>query len=137
MLATLTVILVLLVALTAAVALFSVVFRLWLDYRVRMAVLRKLEVGPQAVRTPADIDGIMASLDPAAGQRSEARGDRLYTGLFVVLFGALSVVVGRSLRVGPVAVGLDMGGWTLVALGVALSLFGLVTHWLYRSRTAQ
>lgn len=135
MLATLTVVLLLLIAATVAVALFSVVFRLWLDYRVRMAVLHKLEVGPQEVRTPADIDGIMASLDPAA-RRNESRGDRLYTGLFIAVFGVLSIVLGRAMRVGPVAVGLDMGGWTLIALGAALSLFGLVTHLVYRGRPA-
>lgn len=133
MLANMTLVLLLLIALTVAVALFRSLFRLWLDYRIRMAVLDKIEVGPHSVRSPEDVDGLMTSLAPG-DDGSHARANRVATGLFIALFGLLSIAVGRGLRVGPIAVGLDMGGWVLLALGLLAALLGSLVYWVYRPR---
>jgi len=101
----------------------------WHDYRLRLALLKQLERNP-------DIAGSAEPIEALLRDRSKGRGrqDYVLTGLFVAGIGVFCVVAGRLLRTGQGAVGLYVGGWACLWVGMVLSLLGIVIRLLVRNR---
>jgi len=132
MLPTLMLILTLLIVVTALVGVARSLVRMWLDYRVRMAVLDKIESTSESFQSIDQVESVLSSLSEDGISRE--RSNHLLTGVLTALLGLICIVVGRALRVGPVAVGLDMGGIVCVGIGVIIALVGTASWALSRRR---
>jgi hypothetical protein len=114
----------LLILVTLAYGVAQVLIRAWLDYRVRMAFLDKLEKNPALLGPQADVPGIMGNL--TATSVAFQRQNYAVTGLILAVIGIASVIVGRLLRSGELAVGIYLGGVFCVVLGLIIALLGFV-----------
>ena len=109
------------------------IIRAWLDYRVKLAFVRRMERGSPAISSPEAVAATLEQLN--VGQEAEKRNYAL-TGGMLATMGLVTMVMGRVLRVGPVAVGLDLGGALAVILGLFLTCFGLLAQYLAKRRPA-
>lgn len=132
MLSTLTALLIILIVITVLVGVVRSIVRLWLDYRVRMAVITRIDGPAQPLQHPDDVQNV---IDIITGQAQRARANHLLTGVFLAAIGLATMGAGRALRIGPVAVGLDLGGLTCIGLGLAFAFIGAVFHFLERRHT--
>ncbi len=124
MLPVLMAILVLVSILTILAALVRSMMGIWLDYRARIVALDRLVDDPD---TTASLEEVKAFVDTegATSRASRGRG-RMMTGAFMIWFGIGSIVAGRVLRSGAIAVGLDLGGWSAVLIGLMTLLLGWI-----------
>ncbi len=104
--------------------------RVWLDHRVKLALLEKLEKNPNLVTSFDDLQDLLDSTDnpEQAGQRQ----DILVTGVILAVCGAACALYFGNLGRGQTAVGAYIGGVACVVLGFLLTLVGLVTRYLSR-----
>jgi hypothetical protein len=121
----------LLVVVPLLIAIVTVVFgllhsfaRVWFDYRSKLAFLEKLEKHPELVESPSQIQAVLAA--PVDKQRETGRQDFALTGGLLLVIGVLCVILGRTMRVGEVAVGLYLGGFLCVPLGILMGAAGLL-----------
>ena len=104
--------------------------RLWLDHRVKLALLEKLESKPDLLRS---FDELQTLLDDTPKYEAEStRVDYMVTGVVLVLIGLVCVIVAAPLG-GRTAVGVYVGGVACVVLGFMLALVGLITWFLSRT----
>lgn len=104
--------------------------KLWMDHRVKVALLEKLETKPELLRS---FDELQELLDAAPKDDAEKQHvDYVVTGLVLALVGIGCVVVSAS-NSGRTAVGVYVGGVACVALGFILALVGLLTWFLART----
>ncbi len=120
----------LLIFVTLAYGVVQVLVRAWLDYRVRIAFLEKLEKTPGLLGTGADLPALMGSLT-ATSSRIQRQNFAL-TGLILAAIGIASAVVGRLMRSGELAVGIYLGGIFCIVLGLIIALFGFIIHVMSR-----
>ena len=98
--------------------------RLWLDHRVKMALLEELERHPELVSNYSDLREM---LDGPAQQQEEHRRQRLiWTGIFLALIGSACALFAHTWLSGRSATGLYFGGVACVPLGFLLTLLGLL-----------
>lgn len=104
--------------------------RLWLDHRVKLALLEKLEKKPHLLRS---FDELQDLLDDAPRHDAEAnRINYTITGVTLAAVGIACVIVAQTAGSGRAAVGVYFGGVASVALGFFLTLVGLLTWFLAR-----
>ena len=109
----------------------SNVVRLWLDHRVKLKLLEKLESRPDLLRS---FDELHNLLDDSPHWEEEKRQvDYLITGVMLGLIGVACAVLSQTLGAGRSAVGIYFGGVACVALGFILSLVGLLTRFLAKT----
>ena len=105
----------------------------WFEHRYRLALLGKLEDNPELLGESISIDDVLPQTDSVI--RSERQNYAL-TGGILVGVGIFAAVLGRTIRVGEIAVGIYLGGVMCLALGVVLALLGLAVWGLSRRRRA-
>lgn len=120
----------LLILVTLAYGVAQVLVRAWLDYRVRIAFLEKLEKNPALVGPQADVPAIMSRI--AATSFAYQRQNYALTGLLLTGFGIVFLVAGRLMRSGELAVGIFFGGVFCVLLGLIIALFGFIIRVMTR-----
>ncbi len=103
--------------------------RIWLEHRVRLALLEKIDKRPELVES---VQGLMDLMAPSEPVWSETRQDYAVTGVLLGLIGGACCVAGWMLHSGKLAVGIYAGGWVCVFLGFLLFLFGLFVRRLIR-----
>ena len=109
--------------------------RVWLDYRVRLKFLDKLEKNPDLMQSTAGAQSLFPT--PEGGVKAVGRQDFAVTGLALGCIGLVCVVAGRTLRVGQLAVGAYLGGVMCVVLGIILGLLGLLIRAMARDPIAR
>ena len=123
----------LLILVTLAYGVAQVLVRAWLDYRVRMAFLDKLEKNPALVGPQTDLASVLGNL--ATASIGSQRQNVALTGLIVTAIGIACVVGGRLLRSGELAVGIYLGGFFCVVLGLVIALLGFIIRVMTRPST--
>lgn len=104
---------------------------LWLDYKAKMAILDRMsETGEDVPKTTEELEKLVTR--PAVTDATRGRV-RMTTGALMMWFGVGSVVAGRILRSGTIAVGLDLGGWISIGVGLAVLAAGLIVWRIGRS----
>jgi len=104
--------------------------RLWLDHRVKLALLEKLENKPELLRSFEDLQSLLD--DTPKYEAESTRVNYMVTGVVLVLIGVVCALVAAPLG-GRTPVGVYVGGVACVALGFLLSLVGLLTWILARA----
>ena len=116
-------------ALTFAVAYgaFRSFGRLWIEHKVRLALLERIQEKPELIESFPDLRDLVFTGN-AAGRQSYP-----LTGVLLGVIGAGCVLGGRALRVGKLAVGIYSGGLICIGLGVLLALAGIAIQWFSRN----
>jgi hypothetical protein len=105
--------------------------RVWLEHRVRMVLLEKLEDQPELINSFHELHGL---LDPKSSEDEKAgRQDYLLTGVMLAVLGVVCVILYSTIGGGRWAVGAYWGGVACVVLGFLLALLGLLLRFLARS----
>ena len=128
----------LLLVLVFATVLFGVLralTRTWLDYRLRLSLLDKLEHASLSNKTPEEVERVLETAIPPI--EAMPRQDYAITGLLLAAVGLAMFMVGSSLRVGQLAMGTYYGGATCILLGVLLALAGFIIRVLRRASESQ
>jgi hypothetical protein len=101
----------------------------WLNYRVKLELLKKLERNPELVNSPAEVQNLYERLapDPRMGPQ-----DYTVTGIVLAVIGGACIGVGLWLRFGQIAAGTYWGGIICVIIGALLALLGLFVRFLRR-----
>ncbi len=105
--------------------------RLWLDHRVKMALLEKLERKPELLHSYEDLQSFVEG--SSADQESTESVDFALTGLLLAVIGVICVVLYATVGQGRWAVGAYWGGVACVALGFLLAILGVVVRFLTRT----
>lgn len=124
----------LLILVTLAYGTVQALIRAWLDYRVRLEFLEKLEKNPSLLGPQADIASVMNNL--AATSAAVQRQDYAVTGLVLAAVGTVCFICGRLLRSGELAVGVYLGGVFCAVLGLVIALIGLIVRTMSRPPAA-
>jgi len=122
----------LLVAALALYALTRAIGVIWIKYRVRMAVLKRLEREPDLLASPKRMETAVS--DASARYKSYSRQDFGLTGLLLALMGLCGIGLGLELRSGSFAVGAYVGGFVCAILGSAMALLTMFFRWATRPR---
>jgi hypothetical protein len=109
---------------------FASLLRVWLDHRVKLALLEKLQKDPNS---PATLDEVAALLD-GSSEESARKGKVDYTvvGFVLAAIGLASALSGYLWGHGPASAGIYFGGVACVAVGAILVLLGLLLRYLER-----
>ena len=105
--------------------------RIWLDHRIRLALLDKLQEKPELLESYTELQRIMAN--GAEGRSGKPHQDYALTGILLAIIGIVCAVAGQSKDAGRLAVGLYAGGWICIVLGVILTLAGIFIRRLTRN----
>ncbi len=103
--------------------------RIWLEHRVRLALLERIERRPELAESVQGLMDLMGGSEPVS---LKTRQDFAVTGALLALIGGGCCVAGWMLHSGKLAVGIYVGGWVCVASGFSLFLFGLFIRKLMR-----
>lgn len=103
----------------------------WFEHRYRLALLDRLEENPALLGESVTVEDVLPRTESAI--RSERQNYAL-TGAILACVGIFAALLGRTIRVGEVAVGIYLGGVMCLALGVVLALLGLAVWGLTRPR---
>jgi len=104
--------------------------RVWLEHRVRMALLEKLENRPELIKSFNELHGL---LDTNSSEEERTnRQDYLLTGVMLAVLGVVCVILYSTIGGGRWAVGAYWGGVACVVLGFLLALLGLLLRFLAR-----
>ncbi|GMW02291.1 MAG: hypothetical protein AMXMBFR84_34270 [Candidatus Hydrogenedentota bacterium] len=114
---------------------FYSLVRAWLDYRVKLSFLEKLEKHPDLLAAKDEVQGILSQ--GAVPARYTPRQDYALTGLILAIFGIVFALLGYNARIGQFAVGATLGGIVCLMIGILLGLFGLVIRFLARGDSAK
>lgn len=106
-------------------------FRIWLEHRVKMALLEKLERQPDLAGTFPEIQRL---LDTPAPPDRAAPINYVLTGIFLALIGLSCAILAQRYFSGRYATGVYFGGVLCVPVGFMMTLLGLVTRLLSRTR---
>ena len=96
--------------------------RVWLHHRLKMALLQKLEATPHLLESPEAVEALLGTLTTDAAPRR----DLAIAGASLAVIGLACLVLGKAMAVGRLAVGLYLGGWICVPLGLFMGLAGWV-----------
>ena len=106
------------------------VLRLWLDHRVKMALLEKLRRDPEAPGTMEEIQALLDADKEDAPQKGSV--DYVIVGTILVVLGFCSAGGAYLLGQGQASVGVYLGGVACVSVGAILILLGLLIRYLTR-----
>jgi hypothetical protein len=110
------------------------VIRTWLDYRLRLALLNKLEHTSLTGRSPEEVERVLQTAIP--GIDPTPKQDYAITGTILAFIGLGLFLTGNALRVGSLAMGTYYGGAACILLGGLLLSAGLVVRFLKRATKA-
>jgi len=102
----------------------------WVEHRVRMSLLRRLEQKPELLDSFEEVQDLLHE-QPA--ERAQPRQDFTLTGVLLAAMGLVAVVVASTFDSGRVAVGAYFGGVACVCIGFILALTGLLIRFLARA----
>lgn len=105
--------------------------RIWLEHRIKLTVLGKLQTKPELLESFQELQDVLTSMPH--GGNDAGRQDYTVTGVFLALIGIGCVLFGLSWGAGTMAVGVYLGGWICIGTGIILALIGLLIRWLSRS----
>jgi len=105
---------------------------IWIKYRVRMAVLKRLESEPDLLASPKRMETAVS--EASARYKAYSRQDYVLTGLLLALMGLCSIGLSLELKSGSFAVGAYIGGFVCAILGSAMALLTIFFRWATRPR---
>ncbi len=130
MVATLVMIPLILIVVTIIYSIGRNLFHVWLEHRVRLLLLEKVQARPDLVTS---LDELQSLLEAAPTPRAKAgRQDLLLTGTFLALIGLGFVLIYGTVGSGSIAVGAYVGGVICVVFGFILAVVGMVARFLMR-----
>lgn len=104
--------------------------RVWLEHRVKMLLLERLEDRPDLLYSFQDLQQLLDGRP--ADKESAGKSDLSLTGLFLGLIGLIFVIVNAVIGSSQWGVGAYFGGVACVAIGFLLTTIGLVARLLRR-----
>lgn len=104
--------------------------RVWLEHRVKMLLLERLEDKPELLFSFQDLQELLDGRP--ARVETGGKSDLTVTGLFLALIGILFVIVNALVGSSQWGVGAYFGGVACVVLGFLLATIGLVVRLLRR-----
>lgn len=111
-------------AATLVFGLARALLHVWLEYRLKLALLEKYERDPKFFESSQDaLDLVSIQKERSA---RETRQDYTVTGLMIGVIGVGCIALGRALSTGKLAVGIYIGGLGCVGLGVFIALVGFL-----------
>ena len=120
------ILLLLLIVLAAfAFGVMRTLLRIWLDQRVRLAVWEKTGEPPD--------DNLDAIPGIPEARRELSKQDYVVTGALLAALGLAGVIAGQIIGLGNLAVGLYLGGFVCIGLGILILLLGFLIRTLARS----
>ena len=119
------------VLITLAYIVVRSIGHVWLEHRVKLLLLEKLERKPELLRSLNELEELTDSSSSESG--GEAKLDFSLTGLFLAVIGTGCVVLYSTVGVGQWAAGVYWGGLVCVLLGFLLVLLGAMLRFLSRS----
>jgi hypothetical protein len=114
------------VAFAIVYGVFRSLGRIWIDYKVRLALLERIQETPELAESFQDLRGLVLT-------KNAVRQNYPLTGVLLGLIGLGCVLAGKVLRVGQLAVGIYSGGLICIGLGVLLALAGIALQWFSRN----
>jgi hypothetical protein len=113
-------------AITLAYIVLREMTRVWLDHRVKMALLERLEHKPELLYSFKELQELLD--DTPAPITRKHKTDPALTGVFLVLIGLVSVIVYSLIGRSQWAVGAYFGGVACVVIGFLLTTIGLIAR---------
>ena len=110
---------------------FRSLVRAWIDHRVRMAILEKVEHKPELLRAFEELEE--SSPPEPADQPEPPKSDLTLTGVSLTVIGVIFVLVNGVLGKSQWAVGAYFGGVACIVLGFVLCSVGLLVRFLEHS----
>lgn len=114
-----------------AVLVYAVARRLtqsWVEHRVKLAVLERVEQNPELLESFQDLEEANASASEGG------RHDFVLTGAVLALIGGATILIALFIMgSGRMAVGAYFGGVACVVLGFILALLGFLVRFLSRA----
>ena len=104
---------------------------IWLDHRIRLALLDKLQEKPELLESYTELQRVLANAPE--GRAGRTHQDYALTGALLAAIGVGCALAGESNGAGRLAVGLYAGGWICIVLGVILALIGFFIRRLARN----
>jgi len=121
--------LVVLVSFTYGVA--RTLIRIWLDHRIKIKLLEQIEANPALAHSSEDAQSLLERHEdastPLPGQ------DYRLTGLALLTLGIVGVIAGRIIGLGNTAVGIYLGGFVCIVLGLLIAMLGVLFKALGKS----
>jgi hypothetical protein len=105
--------------------------RIWLDHRIRLALLDKLLEKPELIESYTEVQHVVVNAFDGASNRPHQ--DYALTGIILTAIGVASALLGHGGEAGRISVGLFVGGWICIALGLLLAVIGVFIHRLERN----
>lgn len=107
----------------------------WVQHRVKLALLEKYENQPELFDSSREIGELVEKQERAS--KPSSRQDYAVTGVLLAAIGLGCIAVGRFIAVGTLAVGIYVGGITCVVLGIVIALFGILIRSLSKNTLAE
>jgi len=107
------------------------IVRIWLDHRVKVALLERLEQRPDLIHSVEELQDL---LDGHSSTPEEPKIDYVITGVVLAVIGVAFVIFNGTLGRSSIAVGAYFGGVACVAIGFLLAMAGLVLRFLSQRR---
>ena len=104
--------------------------RVWLDHRIKMALLERLQHDPNAPATAEELQALLE--EHSVGPARKHRVDYVIMGAVLSLIGFCTALLAHILGHGQSSAGVYFGGVVCVAVGGILVLLGLLTRYLAR-----
>ncbi len=117
-------------AITLAYIVLREMTRVWLDHRVKMALLERLEHKPELIYSFKELQELLDDTPPPVKRRHKT--DLLLVGVFLAVIGLISVIIYSVIGRSQWAVGAYFGGVACVVIGFLLTALGLVERILRR-----
>ncbi len=117
-------------SITLAYIILREMMRVWLDHRVKMALLERLEHKPELLYSFKELQELLD--DTPVPVTRKHKTDPTLTGVFLALIGLISVIVYSLIGRSQWAVGAYFGGVACVVIGFLLTTIGLVARILRR-----
>jgi hypothetical protein len=108
----------------------SNLLRVWLDHRVKLALLETLEHDPNAPATAEELQALLEEHAIAPGRKSKL--DYCVVGMVLLVIGTCTGLAGYIWGHGMASAGVYFGGVTCIAVGAILVLLGLLLRYLAR-----
>ena len=104
--------------------------RVWINHRVKVALLERLEDKPELLYSFEELQELLDDRPPPVARKSKT--DLTLTGVFLALIGLIFVLIYASIGRSQWAVGAYFGGVGCVVIGFLLTTIGLVARLLRR-----
>ena len=120
---------VLLVAVAVVYGVFRAVGRVWLEHKVRLALLAQLEKNSELA---SSFQGLKDFVNAVTVSDATPRQDFTLTGALLALIGLGCALWGRNASMGRISAGAYVGGVVCICLGFALALVGVLIRSMTR-----